>query len=202
MRQATYQNLVSLDTKEPIWDHFFVVHPLVVVGTREEDGDYNFAPKHMAMPMGWDNYFGCVCTPSHRTYHNAKREGTFTVTYPRPDQVVLTSLSATTRCEDNSKPILKALRTFPARNGRDKFLEEGYLFLECALDRIIDGFGVNSLIVGRIEAAHVHEDALRQSGYDDNEMIHRSPLLAYLQPGRFAAIGASNAFPFPAQFKR
>ena len=34
------------------------------------------------------------------------------------------------------------------------------------------------------------------------DLIHQSPLLAYLAPGRFAAIERSNAFPFPAEMKK
>ena len=40
-------------------------------------------------------------------------------------------------------------------------LDHAYLHFECELDRIIDGFGVNSLIVGRVVAARVAEDAER-----------------------------------------
>ena len=37
---------------------------------------------------------------------------------------------------------------------------------------------------------------------DDQDLIHGSPLLAYLNPGRYAAIGESYSFPFPAGFMR
>jgi hypothetical protein len=66
--------VVSLDVTAPIWERCFTVAPLVLVGTREKDGSYDLAPKHMATPMGWQNYFGFVCTPRHRTYHNVRRE--------------------------------------------------------------------------------------------------------------------------------
>lgn len=196
------KTLVTLDTTTPIWDRFFTVFPLVVVGTREEDGTYDLAPKHMAIPVGWDNIFGFVCTPRHRTYHNAKREGAFTVSFPRPSQVVLASLTASPRCEDASKPTLQALPTFKASTVDGVFLEEGYVYLECALDRVIDGFGAGSLIIGTIVAAHVDEDALRLLDEDDADLIQQAPLLAYLAPGRFANIKESYAFPFPADFKR
>ena len=64
------------------------------------------APKHMVSPLGWQNFFGFVCTPRHRTYQNIRREGAFTVTFPRPSQVVLTSLSAAPRDDDDVKPAL------------------------------------------------------------------------------------------------
>ena len=202
MQTDTPKTLVALDTAAPIWDRFFMVFPLVVVGTREEDGGYDLAPKHMAMPMGWDNHFGFVCTPRHNTYHNALREGVFTVSFPRPSQVVVASLTASPRCEDASKPTLKALPTFKAETVDGIFLEDGYVYLECKLDRIIDGLGTGSLIIGTIVAAHLDEDAARLSDEDDGDLIHQAPLLAYLAPGRFANIKESYAFPFPADFKR
>ncbi|MGQ9871755.1 flavin reductase [Leptodesmis sp.] len=88
--------------------------PLVVIGTREPDGGYDLAPKHMAMPIGWENYFGFVCTPRHHTYQNVLREQAFTVSFPRPEQVVLASLSAAPRCEEDAKPALAALPILPA----------------------------------------------------------------------------------------
>ncbi|NNM00063.1 MAG: hypothetical protein HKO62_04875 [Gammaproteobacteria bacterium] len=82
------------------------------------------------------------------------------------------------------------------------FLEDGYLFLECRLLNIYDDFGVNSLITGDIVAAQVAVDAVRSTEEDDQDVIHRSPLLSYLYPGRFAEISASQQLPFPAGFKR
>ena len=80
--------MVPLPLSAPIWDAFFTVAPLVLVGTREEDGSHDLAPKHMAMPLGWQNHFGFVCHPSHATQRNAERTGAFTVSFPRPASVV------------------------------------------------------------------------------------------------------------------
>ena len=174
----------------------------MLVGTKEKDGGYDLAPKHTAFPIGWENYFGFVCTPRHATYHNARREGVFTVSYPRPTQVVLASLAASPREGDGAKPALYALPTFLASEVDGVFVEDAYLFLECVLDRIVDDFGENSLIAGRVVAAHVREDYLRALDRDDNDLIHDSPLLAYLSPGRYAHVENSNSFPFPANFMR
>ena len=201
MKSHDRGNLVTLPNDTPPWDRVFGVNPLVLVGTREQGGGYDLAPKHMAFPMGWENYFGFVCTPHHNTYHNARREGAFTVSYPRPTQVLLASLAASPR-EGPYKPALDALRTFPASQVDGIFVEDAYLFLECALDRMIDDFGENSLVCGHILATHVHEDYLRLSERDDQDLIQESPLLAYLSPGRFARITESYSFPFPAGFMR
>lgn len=202
MSQQAEGGLVSLDISFPIWDRFFTVAPLVVVGTREPTGSYDLAPKHMATPLSWENHFGFVCTPSHGTYQNARREGVFTVSFPGPDQVVIASLAAAPRCDDSRKFSLEALSTMPARVVDGVLLEGGYLYLECELDRIIDGFGVNSLIAGRIVAAHVAQQALRMVDRDDQELVLQSPLLAYLAPGRYAKIDRSLSFPFHAGFSR
>ncbi|WP_416669877.1 flavin reductase family protein [Egbenema bharatensis] len=195
--------MVRLDSQQPIWDHFFLVAPLVVIGTRELEGGYDLAPKHMAMPIGWDNYFGFVCTPRHHTYQNICREKVFTVSFPHPDQVVLASLSATPRCDDGeTKPALSALPTVPATTIDGVFLRDAYLDLECELEQIVDGFGQNSLIVGKIIAAQVQEQAQRVSDRDDQDVLGQAPLLAYLSPGYYTQIDQGAAFPFHVGFKR
>lgn len=196
------QQLIELDVRQPVWDRFFWVAPLVLVGTVELGGGHDLAPKHMAMPMGWDNYFGFVCTPRHHTYSNIRRSGVFTVSYPRPSQLVLTALAASPRCGEDDKPALSVLPVFPATTVDGVLVEGGYLFLECELERVIDGFGVNSLIVGRIVAARVAEDAERVDEIDDQALVHDAPLLTYLHPGRFASIEESRSFPFPAGMKK
>lgn len=196
------QQLIELDVSLPIWERFFWVAPLVLVGTREPDGGHDLAPKHMATPIGWENYYGFVCTPRHHTYANIQREGVFTVSFPRPSQLVLTSLAASPRCGDENKLALSVLPVFPASVVDGVLLDGGYMFLECGLDRIVDGFGVNSLIIGRIVAARVAADSERVHEGGDQALVHNAPILAYLHPGRFATIDKSLTFPFPAGMKK
>ncbi|MDX1381599.1 MAG: flavin reductase [Xanthomonadales bacterium] len=196
------QPLIELDVNQPVWDRFFWVAPLVLVGTREADGRHDLAPKHMALPLGWDNYFAFVCTPRHHTYANIERSGEFTVSYPRPTQLVLTSLAASPRCGEADKPAMTALPVFPASRVDGVLLEGGYVFLECERERIIDGFGANSLIIGRIVAARVAADAARIHEGGDQALISKSPILAYLHPGRFSTIERTLTFPFPAGMEK
>lgn len=193
---------VPLSTDRPIWDRFFSVAPLVIVGTKEESGQYNLAPKHLAMPLGWDNYYCFVCSPRHTTYHNIRRSRAFTVSFPKPGDVLLASLAASPRCEDHSKPDLLALPTFSAREVDGRLVNGCYLFLECTLHSILDGFGANSLIIGNVVAASANEDALRMEERDDNEHIFQFPLLAYVSPGRFATIQRTMGLPLPKGFAR
>jgi flavin reductase (DIM6/NTAB) family NADH-FMN oxidoreductase RutF len=194
--------LIPLATDRPIWDRVFGVFPLVIVGSKEEDGQYNLAPKHLAMPLGWESYYCFVCSPRHSTYHNIRRHGVFTVSYPRPTEVLLASLAAAPRCEDLSKPSLLVLSTFPARQVEGALVSGCYLFLECTLHSILDGFGPNSLIIGNVVAAAAHEDAMRADERDEGDQIYQFPLLAYVSPGRLAEIRQTTAFPFPKGFSR
>jgi flavin reductase (DIM6/NTAB) family NADH-FMN oxidoreductase RutF len=191
---------VPVSTDTPIWSRFFTVAPLVIVGTREGDG-HDLAPKHMAMPLGWDNYFCFVCSPRHATQANAQRTGQFTVSFLRPDQVVEASLAAAPRQEDDSKPSLDAIPTFPASTVDGVLVRAAYLWLECELDRVVDGFGRNTLIVGRVVAASADDRALRVSDRDDADLIRGEPLLAYLSPGRIAKVSESFSFPYHVDFK-
>jgi flavin reductase (DIM6/NTAB) family NADH-FMN oxidoreductase RutF len=195
-------HVVQLDTTVPVWDQFFIVAPLVLVGTTEEDGSLDFAPKHMVTPMGWQNYFGFVCTPRHKTCSNIERSGEFTVSYPKPSQVLFMSLAASPRAEEGSKPIIEYFQTFPAKEVNGRFIKEGYLYFECRHHKTVSGFGENCLITGEIIAAYADASSLRSFEADDQETIHASPLFAYLAPGRFATIDRSNAFPFPESMKK
>ena len=192
---------MQVPISSPIWSQFFVVAPLVLVGTREQNGGHDLAPKHMAMPLGWQNYFCFVCHPSHATQRNAERSGEFTVSFPRPEGIIQASLGAAGRRPDGSKPGLAAIPVFPATRVDGVLVRDAHLWLECELERIIDGFGENTLIVGRVVAAAVDEEALRASDSDDAERIRAHPLLAYLSPGRFAPISESFSFPFPVDFR-
>lgn len=125
MKTPDAKTFESLDTTHPIWSRFFMVAPLAVVGTREGDG-YDLAPKHMLMPMGFGNYIGFVCTPDHSTYHNIRATGAFTVSFPRPDQTLITAFSAAPRQEaiPKSEQIVDCL---PTRKGQERAIAWQFL---------------------------------------------------------------------------
>jgi flavin reductase (DIM6/NTAB) family NADH-FMN oxidoreductase RutF len=193
--------LVPLPRGAPIWGSFFMVAPLVLVATKEDDGVYDVAPKHMAMPLGWQNYFCFVCTPAHGTYGNAVRHGAFTVSFPRPSQIVETSIAASPRDDEGGKPALDVLPTFAASNVDGVLVAGCAVYLECALERVVDGFGDASLIVGSVVAGHVDPAFLREPEGDDGDRLREAPLLAYVSPGRFASVGDTLSFPFPVDFR-
>ena len=193
---------VELDLRSPVWERVYLVAPLVLVGTREPDGSFDLAPKHMALPLGWQNWFGFVCTPRHATWANALRERAFTVSWPRPAQLVGTSLAASPRCADGSKPATAALPLRPASRVPGVLVEGASLALECELDRVVEGFGENGLVVGRVVAAWADPAALRDAEREPEDVLAAAPVLAYLYPGRFAEIAAAYSFPFPEDMRR
>lgn len=203
MKSQSENKLIQLNTQESIWDHVFIIAPLVVVGTKEGKF-YDLAPKHMATPVGFSNFFSFVCTPNHSTYHNVKKTGVFSISFPLPDQVVLTSLSASPRCDylSDEKPIIKALPTLKCKEIDCLYLKDSYLFLECELFKIIDGFDEYSIITGRINEALVDKNYLRVSEKDEHKQINENPLLAYIAQGRFAKISETYNFPFPKGFNK
>ena len=196
-------NYTPLDVSFPVWDQVFMVAPLVVIGTKEGN-DYDLAPKHMVTPVSFGNYFGFVCTPKHSTYLNIKETGYFTVSYPMPDQVTLASLSASPRCDNitKSKQIIEGLPTIKAKTMDALMVANSYLYLECKLFKIIDGFDQNSFITGKITHAVANTNYIRVSDLDEQEQIKNNPLLAYIAYGRFAKIEHTYNFPFPKDFKR
>lgn len=200
MSSEESSKLITLPVDRPIWERVFCVAPLVIVGSKEPNGEYDLAPKHMAMPLGLGNYFCFVCSPRHATYHNIRRQGVFTVSYPRVGEVVYTSLAAAPRSEDQSKPSLLALPTLAGSKVDGVLVKDCYLYLECSLHSMLDDFDGYSLIIGKVVAAAAHEDALRKQEIDDSDQIFQFPLLAYLHPGRIAEIRQSTAFPLPEGF--
>lgn len=189
---------LSLDA---LWERVFTVAPLVIVGTKDTDGTYDLAPKHMAMPLGWRRQYGFVCTPRHRTYRNIERHGFFTVSFPRSFQIVQAGLAASKREQDGTKPALAALPTFFARQVDGVLVHGCYAFLECELDRFVE-LDDASLVLGRIVAASAVDEAIRDPDRDDAELLRHVAPLAYLSPSRFVAIEDSRSFPFPASFSK
>lgn len=201
-RALEARGLVSLELSSPIWDRFFTVAPLALVGTLEPDGSPDLAPKHMVTPMGWGNWVGFVCCEGHATYRNAVRDGEFTLSFMRPDSVLLASLASAPRCDEDAKPALDLLETFPAVRVSPPLAAGGYLYLECRTHGTWEGFGENVMVAGEVVAAHVTQDSVRRPDRDDAEIMIREPLLAYLPPGRFARITEAETFPFHRGMKR
>lgn len=194
------EDITELDTSSPIWDRFFSIAPLALVGSKEPDGSFDLAPKHMAMPVGWQNYWCFVCCPRHATYRNIQRHAQFTASFPAPEQMVGVSLAAGPRTAEGAKPSLEVLETLPAREVDGVLVRGSRLWLECELERVIDGFGENSLVVGSVVAAAAPDRTLRSAELDDADLLHSTPLAAYVSPGRFASVAQTFSFPYHVDF--
>jgi flavin reductase (DIM6/NTAB) family NADH-FMN oxidoreductase RutF len=204
MTNESSQKMVELEIDGNLWNRSFAVHSLVIIGSKEEDGSYNLAPKHMAMPLGFSPYFAFIGTARKSTYQNIKREKVFTVSYPSPNQLVISSLTASQREKNNTKPIIDQIPTVEAQKIEGRLLKDAYFHLECRLSEFMGKFGEWELVVGKIEAAYAQKAALKRTGEDrsDNQLIYENPLLAYVHPDRFSVIKETHAFPFPKDFKR
>lgn len=192
MTQELPPAFLSLDLEHPVWDRFFSVAPLVVIGSRDDRGHDEFYATHRAGPPGSDNRF-CFFVPSDcSTARNVVRRRVFTASFLRPDQVVLASLTAAGSADH---PLTGEIATLPARHVDAPMVHGAYVLLECRVERVIDGFGASSLVDGSIVAAHLDREARRHSEADDYDLLRRRPVLAFVSPGRIATIGHSDALP-------
>ena len=74
--------------------------------------------------------------------------------------------------------------------------------VESHLESVLDDFGDEGLLLGRVVAAHADRNALRSKAVPDGDLVHDQPLLAYLHASQFARIDRSTGFPFPKDFRR
>ena len=113
----------------------------------------------------------------------------------------MAALAVSPRWGDDSNAALMPFPSpFAAKVQSPRQLEPS-LFVGCRLDRVVDNFGFNSLIVGRFVPAQIRAAALRRDDKEDEDTATESPLLAYASPGRFVTIDKSVAFLFPAGFR-
>lgn len=192
---------VVLDLDGPLLDRVFTVAPLVVVGTVEQDGAIDLAPKHMTTPVG-PRHVAFVCTPSHATLRNARRTASFTMSWLPADAVLAASLAAAPRAADDSKPSLAAVPTRPATVVAGAVLRDAPLSVECRLDRVADATGRWRMVIGEIVHAEAAPEALLAADEDPHDVLARVPVLAYLQPDHVATIDRADRFPYHTGFRR
>ena len=190
---------ISLDVDETIWERVFTVAPLVLIGTCDSDGKPDLAPKHRVVQLSAAN-FGFVCRPQHATYRNARRTKVFTVSWPHPGQIVMTSAASAPRSADGEKRTLRGIPTIRAKIVDGVLLKGARLMLECEVERVIGDLGGDELIIGRVVAAYADPTALRGADRSDAAVIEQTPTLAYLYPGQYATISHTTGFPFPKDF--
>lgn len=192
----------SVVEPDEVWESFFSVAPLVLVGTLESDGAPDIAPKHQATPLGSHGLFGFVCRPDHSTLRNAVATDCFTVGYPSPSMVVQASLAAAPRDADGAKPTLDLMSLSPARVVSGVLVDGCVAHLECRLVRVIDDLDSDVLVVGRVVAAYIADRARRTPEVEDGALVDTFPALAYLHPGRVAAVHQTKEFPYHRGFHR
>src|SRR5262245_206014 len=50
-KETNVSDWLTLKVDQELWERVFVVSPLVLVGTREPDGSFDFAPKHRIVTL-------------------------------------------------------------------------------------------------------------------------------------------------------
>jgi len=191
---------VPLSVDSAVWDAYYSVAPLVLVGTIEVDGSPDVAPKHLAMPLSRGPLFGFVCRPDHATYRNAVATSSFTVGYPSPGMVLQASLAAGPRDAEGGKPTLDMVSLSPARVIDGVLVDGCRVQLECRLDRVVDDLDDSALVIGRVVAAHASPGALSEATDGPDDALEHSPMLVYVHPGRVAAVHESKPFPYHRGF--
>lgn len=201
-QEPEHSTFVTLGPDDGLWDDFYTVAPLILVGTIEADGSPDVAPKHQATPIGHGSLFAFACSPEHATYRNALATGAFTVGFPSPAMVLQTSLAAGPRDADGAKPTLDLMSLSPARVVDGVLVEGCRVHLECLLERVVDDLDDRALVVGRVVAAHVSERVRISTHTDQRAVVDRAPLLVYVHPGRITAVHETKEFPFHRGFRR
>ena len=117
MREHARHNLVTFREDQPVWDRVFTVNP--AGAGRDQGGERRVRPRPQAhgVAHGLGELLRVRLYPAPRTYHNARREGVFTVSYPRPTQVVLASLAASPSEGDGSKAAAGRAADLPGERG-------------------------------------------------------------------------------------
>lgn len=177
---------------------FFEPRGLALVSTLSPGGVPNLAPKTQVMPIGRGNYWAFACCARHHTYQNVQAEGEFVINLPGPELIRQAALAAVDVPPGADEIAAAGLTAMPSRALRAPSVAECRVSLECRLHQVPDGFGEESLIVGRVVAA-VADEAFAST---DPAVLERCPLLVYVHPDYYAAVGRAERFRFPKGYKR
>ena len=137
------KHIIELDAGKPIWDRCFMVAPLVLVGTRDEDGSLDLAPKAHGVPDGLaGTTSGLSAAPVTRHTSTSSEPASSRSAIPSLPRY-FTQVSPRHRATRVvRRPSCRAFPTFPAKKVDGEFIEDAYLFLECRpLTRRSTAFG-------------------------------------------------------------
>ena len=184
------EDLVEISTEAPIWERFFTVAPLVLVATKRAA---TTTSRRSISPCRSAGRTTSASSAARRTrrHRNLEAHPEFTVSFPRgrPDRQS-SLLAAGSRLDDRSKPTLAPFRSSRPARWTACSSRAAALYLECALERVIDGFGENSLIVGR-DRRRSAVDARRSAGSRSTTRISSTSSCrcsCTSRPGRFAEV--------------
>jgi len=176
---------------------FFRPASLVLVTTMSPLGIPNVAPKTQVMPVGRKGYWAFACCDRHHTYQNVAQQGEFVINIPGPELIEQVSRAAAEFPPGADEISGAGLTAIPSHVVGVPSLAECRVHLECKKERILDGFGEESLIIGEVVAVTVNE-SLVDAGV---EILEEHPLLVYVYPGHYAGIKGAKRFRFPRNYK-
>ena len=135
------QRAIPIPVERPIWGRFFTVAPLVIVGTVEGEG-YDLAAEAHGDAARLGQLLLLRLQPRAPDPGQRRADGRLHGQLPAPGRDPRRQPRRPPRAPRTSQsPALAAIRTFPAREVHGVLVEDSYLWLECELDRIVDGFG-------------------------------------------------------------
>ncbi|MDO5048804.1 MAG: flavin reductase family protein [Actinomycetaceae bacterium] len=161
-----------------------VPRPIAWIATFNQDGSVNLAPYAL---------FSVVCTDpmmlqfSSRSpkdsYHNAKREGAFTVHIATVDQKPQVALTSKEFPEGESEADAAGMTWTKAPNVNAPILDDALVAFECEVHSFVD-LETSVLTIGRVKAIHTDPSIMAQDGMADFAKLNPLSKLGRQQWGK------------------
>lgn len=161
-----------------------VPRPIAWVGTFNENGSVNLAPYAL---------FSVVCTDpmmlqfSSRwpkdSYHNAKREGAFTVHIASVDQKPLVALTSKEFGEGESEADAAGMSWTKAPHVNAPIMDDAHVAFECEVRQFVE-LEKAVLTIGEVKAIHTDPAIMAEDGMADFKKLNPLSKLGRQQWGR------------------
>lgn len=177
MRQAK----INLALDKHAWHPSPLAGQVVLVTTRNADGQSNIAPKSWVSMMAFDPpVLALGCNLGHVTAQNILRQGEFVVNVPGAE---LAGHTWQISSLPHPRPVEAAgLTPIPAQIVSPPVVEECKAHLECRLVKQVD-FGAEVVFFGEILAVSIDADVARSP-----DPYHALQMFFFLENGRYGVI--------------
>jgi len=188
---------VSLELERYVGAFFPLPSAVALITTVSPSGVVNVAPKTQVMPVGRHNYWGFACCKQHHTYTNVVEQGEFVVNMPGLELIGKISDASQEFPEGTDELAAIGLCRFPSLQVRVPSITECGVHIECVRHTVLDAFGGDSLIIGRVVAARVDSELMLAPQHT----MSKKPLLVYVHPNHYTIIRDFAPFAFPPNYK-